>query len=51
MTAYILFGAQPVHLITATLMSAPAGLCVAKLLYPETKKSATRFNNIALKKS
>ncbi|XP_001601110.2 solute carrier family 28 member 3 [Nasonia vitripennis] len=51
MAAYISFGAQPVHLITATVMSAPAGLLFAKLLYPETKTSSTHFNNIILKKS
>ncbi|XP_058797297.1 solute carrier family 28 member 3-like [Phymastichus coffea] len=51
MAAYISFGAQPVHLITATVMSAPAGLCFAKLLYPEREESSTHFKNIVLKKS
>ncbi|XP_023244906.1 solute carrier family 28 member 3-like [Copidosoma floridanum] len=51
LAAYISYGAQPMHLITAMVMSAPAGLSFAKLLYPETKKSSTQFNNIVLKKA
>jgi pyrimidine nucleoside transport protein len=51
MAAYIKFGANPAHLITASVMSAPAALCFSKLFYPETEKSATTFKNINLEKS
>ncbi|XP_015110947.1 uncharacterized protein LOC107037099 isoform X2 [Diachasma alloeum] len=51
LAAYISFGAQPSHLITASVMSAPAALCYAKLFYPETEKSQTTFKNIPLQKS
>ncbi|MBX3177952.1 MAG: NupC/NupG family nucleoside CNT transporter [Candidatus Hydrogenedentes bacterium] len=36
MVAYAGFGAEPGHLLAASLMSAPAGLVMAKLLVPET---------------
>ncbi|XP_014236423.1 solute carrier family 28 member 3-like isoform X1 [Trichogramma pretiosum] len=51
MAAYISFGAEPIHLLTATLMSAPAGLTIAKLIYPEKQKSSTTFKNIKFKES
>ncbi|KAL7305259.1 hypothetical protein TKK_0002396 [Trichogramma kaykai] len=51
LAAYIKFGANPAHLVTASLMSAPAALCFSKLFYPETEKSATTFKNIKLEKS
>ncbi|XP_012270178.1 solute carrier family 28 member 3 [Orussus abietinus] len=51
LAAYIGFGAQPAHLITASVMSAPASLCYSKLFYPETEKSLTTFKNIPLQKS
>ncbi|XP_043279568.1 solute carrier family 28 member 3 [Venturia canescens] len=51
LAAYIGFGAQPAHLITASVMSAPAALCFSKLFYPETEKSQTTFDNIPLQKS
>lgn len=51
LAAYINFGAQPSHLITASVMSAPAALCFSKLFYPETEKSKTTFKNIPLQKS
>ncbi|OXU17621.1 hypothetical protein TSAR_011581, partial [Trichomalopsis sarcophagae] len=51
MAAYIKFGANPAHLITASVMSAPAALCFSKLFYPETEKSVTTFKNITLEKS
>lgn len=51
MAAYINFGANPMHLLTASLMSAPAALCFSKLFYPETEKSATTFKNITIEKS
>ncbi|KAK2577185.1 hypothetical protein KPH14_003341 [Odynerus spinipes] len=49
--AYIGFGAQPAHLLTASIMSAPASLCYSKLFYPETEKSQTDLDNIQLEKS
>ena len=36
MVAYATFGAEPGHLMAASLMSAPAALLVSKLLVPET---------------
>ncbi|CAK9833522.1 Solute carrier family 28 member 3 [Anthophora retusa] len=51
LAAYIKFGANPAHLITASLMATPAALCYSKLFYPETEKSAVNFENIKLGKS
>ncbi|KAL7052535.1 hypothetical protein ACKWTF_004895 [Chironomus riparius] len=51
MVAYIAFGAEPAHLITATVMAAPASLCFSKLVYPELEESKTSSNNIELEKS
>ena len=39
--AYIQYGAPANHLISASVMSAPAALAMSKLLYPETEKSMT----------
>ena len=50
MAAYIAFGVDPAHLIAATLMSAPASLCYAKLWYPETEQSRNTVDNIVLEK-
>ena len=41
MAAYISFGIDPVHLLTASLMSAPAALVAAKLIIPETERPLT----------
>jgi pyrimidine nucleoside transport protein len=41
LAAFILFGVPANHLISASVMSAPAALAMAKLSYPETKKSKT----------
>lgn len=38
MAAYISFGVDPAHLVSASVMSAPAALASAKLLMPETKR-------------
>nr|XP_026483706.1 solute carrier family 28 member 3-like [Vanessa tameamea] len=46
LAAYIGFGAEPTHLVTASVMSAPAAVCFAKLLLPETKRSLTTVDNI-----
>jgi len=51
MAAYISFGAQPQHLITATVMAAPASLFFAKLVYPEDEETLTSMSNIQLEKS
>lgn len=51
MAAYMSFGAEPAHLITASVMAAPASLFFAKLIYPETEESKTSSNNIQLEKS
>ena len=37
MAAYISFGVSPGHLLSASVMSAPAALASAKLLLPETE--------------
>jgi concentrative nucleoside transporter, CNT family len=42
MAAYISFGVSAVHLIAASVMSAPAALAISKLMYPETEDSPTR---------
>ncbi|XP_020902330.1 solute carrier family 28 member 3 [Exaiptasia diaphana] len=39
---YITFGVQASHLMTASVMSAPAALAVSKLLYPETEIPETQ---------
>lgn len=46
LASYIGFGAEPAHLVTASVMSAPAAVCYAKLLLPETKRSLTTVDNI-----
>ncbi|KAG5677451.1 hypothetical protein PVAND_007209 [Polypedilum vanderplanki] len=51
MAAYINFGAEPSHLITASVMAAPASLFFAKLVWPETEESNTSAGNIQLEKS
>lgn len=37
--AYIAFGISASHLLSASVMSAPAALAISKLFYPETEKS------------
>lgn len=46
LAAYISFGANPAHLITSSVMSAPAALCFSKLVYPETEKIYATSDNI-----
>ncbi len=41
LVAYVSFGISATHLITASIMSAPASLLMAKLLVPETETPAT----------
>ena len=42
MGEYVSFGASPGHLLTASLMSAPAAIVIAKILIPETEQPLTR---------
>ncbi|KAJ9591155.1 hypothetical protein L9F63_002310, partial [Diploptera punctata] len=51
LAAYISFGVSAAHLITASVMSAPAALCYAKLFYPETEESRNRSDNIVIEKT
>lgn len=41
MAAYILYKVPANHLLSASVMSAPAALAMSKLFYPETRKSRT----------
>jgi CNT family concentrative nucleoside transporter len=41
MAAYVRFGVDAGHLLAASVMSAPAALVIAKLMYPETEVSDT----------
>ncbi|XP_064455235.1 sodium/nucleoside cotransporter 2-like [Ornithodoros turicata] len=51
MAAYIKMGVSASHLLTASIMSAPAALAFSKLLYPEVEDSKTQSENIKLPKS
>lgn len=51
LAAYISFGAEPAHLITASVMAAPASLFFSKLIWPETEETKTSSGNIAMEKS
>lgn len=48
LAAYISFGVPSAHLVSASVMSAPAALAFAKLFYPETEKSRTKAENIVI---
>ncbi|MFQ5817116.1 MAG: NupC/NupG family nucleoside CNT transporter [Terriglobia bacterium] len=41
MAAYIAFGIEPKHLLTAVVMTAPGAILMAKMLVPETQKPET----------
>jgi CNT family concentrative nucleoside transporter len=41
MAAYIFFGIEPKHLLTAVIMTAPGTLLMAKMLVPETEQPLT----------
>lgn len=41
LAAYVSFGISAGHLLTASVMSAPAALLIAKVILPETEKSET----------
>lgn len=51
LAAYMSFGAEPKHLITASVMAAPAALFYSKLIFPETEESKTSSGNIQMEKS
>jgi len=44
LAGYIQMGVDPGHLIAASVMSAPAALVIAKLMFPETEVSETAGN-------
>ena len=49
--AYIIFGVSASHLLSASVMSAPAALALSKLMYPETKVPKTKdIDNIVIEK-
>ncbi|KAK4304462.1 hypothetical protein Pmani_023585 [Petrolisthes manimaculis] len=50
LAAYINFGIDSSHLLSASVMSAPAALAFAKLFYPETKRSRTGADEIKIVK-
>jgi len=41
LAAYVRFGVDAGHLLAASIMSAPAALVIAKIVYPETEESVT----------
>lgn len=51
LAAYITFGAEPQHLITASVMAAPASLFFSKLIFPETEETKTSSGNIQMEAS
>jgi len=42
MAAYVRFGVDAGHLMAASVMSAPAALVIAKIMFPETEQSQTK---------
>ncbi|XP_060066328.1 solute carrier family 28 member 3-like [Ylistrum balloti] len=46
MAAYILYGIPANHLLSASVMSAPAALAMSKLFYPETEESQINSNDV-----
>ncbi|XP_046655316.1 solute carrier family 28 member 3-like [Daphnia pulicaria] len=50
LSAYISFGISASHLLSASVMSAPAALSFAKLFYPETEESQTKAEDIKVPK-
>ncbi|XP_030246866.1 solute carrier family 28 member 3 [Drosophila navojoa] len=51
LAAYLSFGASAAHLITSSVMAAPATLAISKLYMPETEVSQTSSDTIELEKS
>lgn len=50
LAAYINFGVDPVYLISASVMNAPAALAFSKLFYPETRKTKTSVAQLKMEK-
>src|SRR6266436_3348202 len=50
MAAYIAFGIEPKHLLSAVIMTAPGTLLMAKMLVPETEKPKTAGRVVMSKK-
>lgn len=50
MAAYMSLGVDPAHLLSASVMSAPAALAYAKLFYPETEESQTAVKDIKIQR-
>ncbi|KAK4029482.1 hypothetical protein OUZ56_022468 [Daphnia magna] len=50
LSAYISFGINASHLLSASVMSAPAALAFAKLFYPESEESQTKAEDIKVPK-
>lgn len=50
MAAYINFGVSASHLLSASVMSAPAALAYSKLFYPESEISRTETKDIKIEK-
>jgi len=48
--AYVGFGVSASHLLSASVMSAPAALAISKLVYPETERSRTTINDITIER-
>ncbi len=46
MAVYIRLGADPVAILTTSVMAAPCGLYLSKILVPETEESATRGETV-----
>lgn len=51
LAAYISYGAEASHLITSSVMAAPATLAFSKLFYPETEETKTKSDQMVLEKS
>lgn len=51
LAAYMNFGAEASHLITSSVMAAPATLAFSKLIYPETEVSQTTSKSFSMEKS
>ncbi|EDW79830.1 uncharacterized protein Dwil_GK17994 [Drosophila willistoni] len=51
LAAYLSFGASAAHLITSSVMAAPATLAISKLYMPETEVSQTTSESIELEKT
>lgn len=50
LAAYINFGVNATHLLSASVMAAPAALGFSKLFYPETEESRTQSENLCMEK-